>query len=189
MDILLIYQILYNYEYKNKTISQKGVCESVVYLGIKLHNTIIINATLYEHDNENESNSNSINNYTYIFQFLITWLYKIKKIGNVQFLSAFTLINNIISDLIKRLKPMLTKENLIQNSLIWTCFLNLSLIAYEFYYIHDYCINKKPIKEYNNNLSNLSHNLSNLKKDNKNVEFSLHYGYYYQRIKCCQIYY
>jgi hypothetical protein len=67
---------------------------------------------------------------------------------------------------------MLTKENLIQNSLIWTCFLNLSLIAYEFYYIHDYCINKKPIKEYNNNLSNLSHNLSNLKKDNKNVEFS-----------------
>ena len=172
LDILLIYQILYNYEYKNKTISQKGVCESVVYLGIKLHNTIIINATLYEHNNENETNSNSINNYTYIFQFLITWLYKIKKIGNVQFLSAFTLINNIISDLIKRLKPMLTKENLIQNSLMWTCFLNLSLIAYEFYYIHDYCLNKKPIKEYNNNLSNLSHNLSNLKKDNKNVEFS-----------------
>ena len=173
LDILLVYQILYNYRYRDKTLSQKGICESIIYLGIKLHNTIIINATLYEHDNEQENNSNSFNNYTYIFQFLITWLYKIKKIGNIQFLSAFTLINNIISDLINRLKPMLTKENLVQNSLIWTCFLNLSLIAYEFYYIHDYCINKKSIKDNNNNLSNLSYNLSNLKKDNiKNIEFS-----------------
>ena len=173
LDILLVYQILYNYRYRDKTLSQKGICESIIYLGIKLHNTIIINATLYEHDNEQENNNNSFNNYTYIFQFLITWLYKIKKIGNIQFLSAFTLINNIISDLINRLKPMLTKENLVQNSLIWTCFLNLSLIAYEFYYIHDYCINKKSIKDNNNNLSNLSYNLSNLKKDNiKNIEFS-----------------
>ncbi len=173
LDILLVYQILYNYRYRDKTLSQKGICESIIYLGIKLHNTIIINATLYEHDNEQENNNNSFNNYTYIFQFLITWLYKIKKIGNIQFLSAFTLINNIISDLINRLKPMLTKENLVQNSLIWTCFLNLSLIAYEFYYIHDYCINKKSIKDNNNNLSNLSYNLSNLKKDTiKNVEFS-----------------
>ena len=173
LDILLVYQILYNYRYRDKTLSQKGICESIIYLGIKLHNTIIINATLYEHDNEQENNNNSFNNYTYIFQFLITWLYKIKKIGNIQFLSAFTLINNIISDLINRLKPMLTKENLVQNSLIWTCFLNLSLIAYEFYYIHDYCINKKSIKYNNNNLSNLSYNLSNLKKDTiKNVEFS-----------------
>ena len=172
LDILLIYEILYNNGYKEKTISQKGICESIIYLGIKLHNTIIINATLYEHNIEQENNSSSINNYTYIFQFLITWLYKIKKIGNIQFISAYNLVNNIISDLIKRLKPMLTKDNLIQNSLIWTCFLNISLIAYEFYYIHDYCINKKPQKEYNNNLSNLSQNLSNLKKDNKNIEIS-----------------
>ena len=172
LDILLTYEILYNNGYKEKTIFQKGISESIIFLGIRLHNTIIINATLYEHNIEQENNTNSINNYTYIFQFLITWLYKIKKIGNIQFLSGYNLVNNIISDLIKRLKPMLTKDNLIQNSLIWTCFLNISLIAYEFYYIHDYCINQKSQKEYNNNLSNLSHNLSNLKKDNKNIEIS-----------------
>ena len=168
LDTLLIYQILYTNGYKQKTISQKGICETIIHIGIKLHNIIIINANLYEHDNEQENN-NSFNNYTYIFQFLITWLYKIKKIGEKEFESAFNLINNIISDLINRLKPMLTKENIIQNSLIWTCFLNISLIAYEFYYIHDYCINKNIHKE---NLSNLSHNLSNLKQNNKNIEFS-----------------
>lgn len=74
-------------------------------------------------------------------------------------MSVLTLINNIISDLMKKLKPMLTKENIIQKSLIWTCFLNLSLIAYEFYYIHDYCINKNFIEESNNNL-----NSNNFKK-------------------------
>ena len=167
LDVLLVYQILYNNNYKGKTISQKGICESIIYLGIKLHNTIIINANLYEHNIEQENNNNSINNYTYTFQFLITWLYKIKKTGDIQFMSAYTLINNIISDLMKRLKPMLTKENIIQNSLIWTCFLNLTLIAYEFYYIHDYCINKNYIEESNNNL-----NSNNFKKKNKNFEFS-----------------
>ena len=170
LDTLLIYQILYNNGYNQKTVSQKGICESIIHIGVKLHNIIIINATLYEHDNEQENNNNSFNNYTYIFQFLITWIYKIKKIGNIQYLSAFTLINHIISDLIKRIKPMLTKENIIQNSLIWTCFLNISLISYEFYYIHDFCINKHPKEP--PSLSNLSHNLSNLKKDTKNIEFS-----------------
>ena len=163
LDTLLIYQIMYTNGYKQKTIFQKGICESIVYLGVKLHNIIIINANLYEHSIEQENN-NSFNNYTYIFQFLITWLYKIKKIGEIEFLSAFDLINHILSDLIKNLKPMLTKENIIQNSLIWTCFLNLSLISYEFYYIHDYCINKNIVKQ---NLSNLSNNnLSN------NIEFN-----------------
>ena len=170
LDTLLIYQILYNNGYNHKTVSQQGICETIIHIGIKLHNTIIINATLYEHNNEQENNNNSYNNYTYIFQFLVTWIYKIKKIGNIQYLSAFALINHIISDLINRLRPMLTKENIIQNSLIWTCFLNISLIAYEFYYIHDYCINNHPKEP--PSLSNLSHNLSNLKKDNKNVEFS-----------------
>ena len=89
-----------------------------------------------------KNNIKFISNYIYIFQFLITWLYKIKKIGNIHFLSAYNLINNIISDLITRLKPLLTKENILQYNLIWTCFLNLSLIAYEFYFIYNYCINK-----------------------------------------------
>ena len=142
MDILLIYQILYDNGYKDKTLSQKGICESLLSLGIKLHNIIIVNATLYEHKTEQENNSNSINNHIYIFQFLITWLYKIKKIGNIHFSSAYNLINNIISDLITRLKPMLTKENILQYNLIWTCFLNLTLIAYEFYFIYNYCVNK-----------------------------------------------
>ena len=95
-----------------------------------MHNIIIVNATLYDHKQEQENNNISINNYIYIFQFLITWLYKIKKIGNVHFISAYNLINNIISDLITRLKPLLTKENILQYNLIWTCFLNLSLINY-----------------------------------------------------------
>ena len=50
-----------------------------------------------------------------------------------------------------RLKPKLTKENIIQNSLIWTCFLNIALIAYEFYFIHDYYINKSQTEEIENN--------------------------------------
>ena len=142
LDILLIYQILYDNGYKDKTLSQKGICETILSLGIKLHNIIIVNATLYEHKMEQENNSGSINNHIYIFQFLITWLYKIKKIGNIHFSSAYNLINNIISDLITRLKPILTKENILQFNLIWTCFLNLSLIAYEFYFIYNYCINQ-----------------------------------------------
>ena len=144
LDTLLIYQILYDNGYQDKTMSQKGICETIISLGIKLHNIIIINSTLYEHKLEQENNTNSINNYIYIFQFLITWLYKIKKIGNIHFLSAYNLINNIISDLITRLKPLLTTENILQYNLIWTCFLNLSLIAYEFYFIYNYCINKNP---------------------------------------------
>ena len=163
LDTLLIYQILYNNGYKDKTISQQGICESILHLAIKLHNLIIINATLYQHDVEQENNNSSINNYTYAFQFLITWLYKIKKIGKTEFNSAYKLINNIISDLINRLKPMLTKENILQNSLIWTCFLNIFLIAYEFYYIHDYCLNKNYIPE--NNDEDID------TKNNKNIEF------------------
>ena len=142
LDILLIYQIMYDNGYKNKTLSQKGICETILSLGIKLHNIIIVNSTMYEHQNEQENNSSSINNHIYIFQFLITWLYKFKKMGNIHFSSAYNLINNIISDLITRLKPMLTKENILQYNLIWTCFLNLSLIAYEFYFIYNYCINQ-----------------------------------------------
>ena len=142
LDTLLIYQILYDNGYQEKTMSQKGICESIISLGIKLHNIIIVNATLYDHKEEQENNNISINNYIYIFQFLITWLYKIKKIGNIHFISAYNLINNIISDLITRLKPLLTKENILQYNLIWTCFLNLSLIAYEFYFIYNFCINK-----------------------------------------------
>ena len=167
LDTLLIYQILYDYNYNGKTLSHKGISESIIFLGIRLHNTIIINANLYEHNIEQENNTNSINNYTYIFQFLITWIYKIKKIGKIQFKSAYHLINNIISDLIKRLKPMLTKENIIQNNLVWTCFLNLSLIAYEFYYIHDYCINKNPKQKSSRNLSS-----KNLKNRSKIWDFS-----------------
>ena len=149
LDTLLIYQILSDNGYKDKTLSHKGICESILSLGIKLHNIIIVNATIYGYKDEIENNANYINNHIYIFQFLITWLYKVKKIGNILFLSAYNLINNIISDLINRLKPMLTKENIIQYNLIWTCFLNLFLIAYEFYFIYDYCMNK-----------NLKHNSS-----------------------------
>ena len=151
LDTLLVYQILYNNGYKDKTISQQGICETILHLGIKLHNIIIINATLYEHDIEQENYSGSINSYTYTFQFLLTWLYKIKKIGNIEYISAFKLINNIISDFMNRLKPKLTKENIIQNSLIWTCFLNVALISYEFYFIHDYYINKSQTEEIENN--------------------------------------
>ena len=164
MDILLIYQILYDNGYKDKTLSQKGICESLLSLGIKLHNIIIVNATLYEHKTEQENNSNSINNHIYIFQFLITWLYKIKKIGNIHFSSAYNLINNIISDLITRLKPMLTKENILQYNLIWTCFLNLTLIAYEFYFIYNYCVNKnfKHNSSIINYLSSKSNNVDKM---------------------------
>ena len=52
LDILLIYQILYDNGYKNKTLSQKGICETILSLGIKLHNIIIVNSTMYEHQNE-----------------------------------------------------------------------------------------------------------------------------------------
>ena len=164
LDILLIYQILYDNGYNNKTLSQKGICETILSLGIKLHNIIIVNATMHEHKSEQENNNSSINNHIYIFQFLITWLYKIKKIGNIHFSSAYNLINNIITDLIERLKPMLTKENIIQYSLIWTCFLNLSLIAYEFYFIHNYCINQN-IKQSSSNVinNNSSKNVFNIK--------------------------
>ena len=165
LDTLLVYQILYNNGYKEKTIFQKGICETILHLGIKLHNIIIINATLYEHDTEQENYSGSINSYTYTFQFLITWLYKIKKIGNIEYISAFKLINNIISDFMNRLKPKLTKENIIQNSLIWTCFLNVALIAYEFYFIHDYYINKSQAEEIENNELT----------SNKNNNFEIHF--------------
>ena len=161
LDTLLIYQILYDNGFKDKTMSQKGICESIVSLGIKLHNIIIVNANLYEHKMEQENYNGSINNYIYIFQFLITWLYKIKKIGNIHFISAYNLINNIISDLITRLKPLLTKENILQYNLIWTCFLNLALIAYEFYFIYNYCINKN-LKQNSSIIMNYLSSKSNL---------------------------
>ena len=93
LDTLLIYQILSDNGYKDKTLSHKGICESILSLGIKLHNIIIVNATIYGYKDEIENNANYINNHIYIFQFLITWLYKIKKIGNILFLSAYNLIN------------------------------------------------------------------------------------------------
>jgi hypothetical protein len=64
-----------------------------------------------------------------------------------------------------RLKPKLTKENIIQNSLIWTCFLNVALIAYEFYFIHDYYINKSQAEEIENNELT----------SNKNNNFEIHF--------------
>ena len=60
LDTLLIYQILYDNGYQEKTMSQKGICESIISLGIKLHNIIIVNATLYDHKEEQENNNISI---------------------------------------------------------------------------------------------------------------------------------
>ena len=143
LDLLLPCQILKSLNNKDKS----GLCETILSLGIKFHTCIIINSILLEQEIEKGlqlsrsfygDNSELLKNnkvkfdQSVLFSEMMSWLFKIKSIGQNEGKSASDLLRYLILSLIDKFKPFLSKTPYSTTSPLWNTFLSFTLTIYEF---------------------------------------------------------
>ena len=126
---------------------KSGLCETILTLGIKFHTTVLINSILFEEEKERGlritrsfygydeksrkyKDSFSIVN---IFDELLTWFYKISKIGSCEGKACVYLLRTIFMNLISALKNQIKQMKLLKKQgTIWLSYQALTLAVYEF---------------------------------------------------------
>jgi hypothetical protein len=123
LDLILPYQVLLlNDEFKGT--SSSGVSETVKDLGIKIHTVIIANSFV--------SDDKKKIDHSLKFQFLLTWMYKIRVIGNLESKAATSLVRSLLTNLVSHYSEQLKLMSANYKFPTWLSFLNLTLIIYEF---------------------------------------------------------
>jgi hypothetical protein len=123
LDLILPYQVLLlNDEFKGS--SPSGVSETVKELGIKIHTAMIANSM-------NSEDKKKID-HSLKFQFLLTWMYKIRLVGPLESKAATSLVRALLSNLVHYYSEQLKLMSANYKYPAWLSFLNLTLIIYEF---------------------------------------------------------
>ncbi len=138
LDLLLPYQIIIANE-RFKESKKSGIAFTILDLGMKIHSAIIINSIL---------NDKNYGNETYIlkdFNFLLTWMFKIKTIGESEGIAASQLIRNIFYHIIKNFSESLILMSPSVKAPMWYYFLHLTFIIYEFIFYSNF--DKKIIEK------------------------------------------
>jgi len=138
LDLILPYQVLLIENYADH--KQSGLAATIMELGAKIHTNVIINSLLYEEKentktnekNYSDSKINTKTDHSLVFQFLLTWMYKIKKISSIEGKAACNMIRYLLINLVNIFKDQLKLMSPSYKFPMWQNFLNLTLIIYEF---------------------------------------------------------
>jgi hypothetical protein len=123
LDLILPYQVLLlNDEFKGS--SPSGVSETVKELGIKIHTSVMANSI-------NSDDKKKID-HSLKFQFLLTWMYKIRLIGSLESKAATSLVRALLTNLVTYYSEQLKLMSANYKYPTWLSYLNLTLIIYEF---------------------------------------------------------
>ena len=187
LDLLLTYQILKDTNFLKNIEDKSGLGDIILNLGIKLHTIIIINTIIYEHEEEKTNqiimsfygfNKKEKKNLIFlkIFDELLIWMYKVRKIGICETNCSTILLQNLFNNLIDQFITLLKKVNINGKNIIWDIFNSLVLIIYEFCIMSNFdkkIINKEinfELIEKNEIISEIIQNLNYdySKKNNEN---------------------
>ena len=186
LDLMLTYQIIKMTNVLNNKNVNSGLCDTILDSCIKLHTTIFINSVIYEeekHMNQiikinfygfgDKKNPKDDINHGLIFDQLMTWMYKIRLIGDNEKEASTKLIHILLFDLVEKFSVCLKRKNL--DSIIWKTFQNLTIVCYEFALMSNF---DKEFEEENANFENIEKNeiiseiIQNLNYDYSKKKFS-----------------
>lgn len=145
LDLLLPYQILISSNEKFKASKESGIAYTILDLGCKIQTAILINSILNDKKYENE------NFILKAFNFILTWSYKIKTIGQTEGEAAAHLIRNLLIHLIKTFSEHLRLMSPSAKTPMWHYYLNLTFVVYEFIFYSNFykkILEKKIIFEH-----------------------------------------
>lgn len=164
LDLIFPYQILLqeNFSEQPGPSKQSGLAATIIEVGVKIHTNVIINSILYEQELQSQNENFFTHNkkdlridLNSIFQNLLTWLFKIRKLGTVESRSAGNLIRALLLHLIDSFDVQLKLMSPSNKFPIWQNFLNLTFIIYEFVVFSNF---DKKISEKRINFDSLEKN-------------------------------
>lgn len=173
LDLLLPYQILIVNE-KFKHSKESGIAFTILDLGAKIHTSMIINSILNDKNYENEP---------YIFKcfnFILTWMYKIKTLGQIESDAAGQLLRNIFSHLIKTMADHLSLMSPSVKTPMWHYFLHLTFVVYEFIFYSNFykkILDKKIIFDHLEKNEILAEMIQNLNYDLNQEKSEVRHSY------------
>jgi hypothetical protein len=143
LDLIFPYQILLQENFADQpgpsNNKQSGLAATIIEVGVKIHTNVIINSILYEQELQSQNENFFTHNkkdmridLNSIFQNLLTWLYKIRKLGTVESRSGGNLVRALLLHLIDSFDVQLKLMSPNNKFPIWQNFLNLTFIIYEF---------------------------------------------------------
>ena len=153
LDLILPYQIIKlsntdnSSDKRNSFFENSGLCETILTLGIKFHTTVIINSILFEEEKQrglritrsfygyDEKSKKYKDSFSIIniFEELLTWFYKMNKIGTCEGKASVYLLRTIFMNLITALKMQIEQMKLLKKQgTIWLSYQVLTLAVYEF---------------------------------------------------------
>lgn len=129
LDLMIPFKILLqNPNFKSE--NESGIAITIIDLGVKIQTSILVNSILIDERLRTEPCSR--------LQLLFNWMYKLRKIGNVESMAATNLVrillNNLvvsISEYTKILLPSLRFS-------VWENFLYIFLMLYEFLFFTNF---------------------------------------------------
>lgn len=122
LDLMLTYQIIKMTNVLNNKNVNSGLCDTILDSCIKLHTTIFINSVIYEeekHMNQiikinfygfGDKNPKDDINHGLIFDQLMTWMYKIRLIGDNEKEASTKLIHILLFDLVEKFSVCLKRK-------------------------------------------------------------------------------
>ena len=166
LDLMLTYQIINMTNVLDNKNVNTGLCDTILNLCIKLHSTIFINSVMYEEEKYmnqiikinfygfgDKKNPKDDVNHGLIFNYLMTWMYKIRLIGDCEREASIKLIHILLFDLVEKFNVCLKRKNL--DSITWKTFQSLTIISYEFALMSNF---DKDFEEHNENFENIEKN-------------------------------